>query len=764
MSYHERGDRRPHTENQDYHDYGPPPPRATSSRQKEHAPIGHADPPTTPPRRPITAFHTDFDSVELGGGSSGPCGEPSPTAINELAQDYHDYGEPPDGYEKTRNSVAIDIDPPAKAAVQTRRSSQPRPRKKSSRRLLEKREREKRSKKHKSKSYTPSLPEPKREEDSSCSARCWGPFTLLCTLLIPDCLICMNGKAAKQAWREKITIFEIVVLFNLSFLFLFGIIPLYFCREKTPLSQYDWYNTALEPTCIALNYIMYGILFFAAGLLALQCLCSLFIGAQSLYHRIRKSQTSEDDQEAAVLVMVPCYNEGEHELRKTIKSIVMTDYPDENKVMVVIADGIVTGKGEWMNTPLHLSKILGFKVSKRDQAYAYKSIGSTGENRASVYSGIHQSSGKSLKYIVIVKRGLPSEKEASRPGNRGKRDSQLIALGMFNRIHHDRKLSELDNAVCSALNDLLVPSTEIEYLLAIDADTRISEASISHMIGYMENNEKVLACCGETKVDNKTQSWVTMIQVFEYFASHHLKKAFESVFGCVTCLPGCFTMYRMFYPDDMRPLLSADNVFQAYARNDIESLHEKNLFALGEDRMLTTLLLKYFYDMSLSFVPVAACWTIVPDEFKVLLSQRRRWINSTFHNMWELLKVNTMCGICCFSMKAVVILDMISTMILPAAVVYAFSFIYVVFVEGEPLSKMTLILYGVILGVQVLIFLIRSRIDYLFWFAIYLVLGVPVFYFILPIYSFWHMDDLSWGTTRQVTEKKPASENGSAKK
>lgn len=172
--------------------------------------------------------------------------------------------------------------------------------------------------------------------------------------------------------------------------------------------------------------------------------------------------------------------------------------------------------------------------------------------------------------------------------------------------------------------------------------------------------------------------------------------------------------------------------------------------------MLTTLLLKYFQEYKLNFVPAASCWTIVPDEFKVLLSQRRRWINSTFHNMWELLNVN-LCGICCVSMKAVVMLDMLSTMILPAAMLYALSFIYTVFIAGEPITKMTLILYGVILGAQVLIFLVRSRIDHFFWFLIYLILGMPVFFFILPLYSFWNMDDLSWGTTRQVADKKPAA-------
>jgi len=267
----------------------------------------------------------------------------------------------------------------------------------------------------------------------------------------------------------------------------------------------------------------------------------------------------------------------------------------------------------------------------------------------------------------------------------------------------------------------------------------------SHRISH---SRTLLLCCSQA------QSAVTMVQVFEYYTNHHMKKAFESVFGCVTCLPGCFTMYRVFSSDG-RALIAQDNVFAEYSRNDIESLHEKNLYFLGEDRMLTTLLLKNFPDMRLSFVPEAVCWTIVPHTFSILLSQRRRWINSTFHNMLELLKVKTMCGICCLSMKMIVILDLIATMILPASMIYFGYFIYLVFVTGEEISMLMLILYGVIMGVQVVIFLLRSRWDYLFWFAIFLVLGIPLFYFILPIYSFCKMDDFSWGTTRQVSKTAP---------
>ena len=269
-----------------------------------------------------------------------------------------------------------------------------------------------------------------------------------------------------------------------------------------------------------------------------------------------------------------------------------------------------------------------------------------------------------------------------------------------------------------------------------------------------------MALCGETKVDNKASSWVTMIQVFEYYNSHHLKKAFEAAFGCVTCLPGCFTMYRII-ADDGTPLLPGDNVLYEYSRNDVETLHEKNLYHLGEDRMLTTLLLKHYPDRSLTFIPEATCWTIVPHTFRILLSQRRRWINSTVHNMFELLRVNTMCGVCCVSMKVVVAIDLIATMILPASYCYAMYLLFLVFFEDLPVSTVLLILYGIIMGVQIVVFILRSRWDYIWWFFIYFTVGLPVFYLILPVYSFWNMDDFSWGKTRSVGGS--AAENNAAR-
>jgi chitin synthase len=38
---------------------------------------------------------------------------------------------------------------------------------------------------------------------------------------------------------------------------------------------------------------------------------------------------------------------------------------------------------------------------------------------------------------------------------------------------------------------------------------------LTHMISAMVKDPEVMGLCGETKIANKTDSWVTMIQVFE---------------------------------------------------------------------------------------------------------------------------------------------------------------------------------------------------------------------------------------------------------
>ena len=110
-------------------------------------------------------------------------------------------------------------------------------------------------------------------------------------------------------------------------------------------------------------------------------------------------------------------------------------------------------------------------------------------------------------------------------------------------------------------------------------------------------------------------------------------------------------MYRLRTADKGRPLIISDKVIADYAINDLDTLHKKNLLSLGEDRYLSTLMLKTFPKRKMVFIPQAVCKTVVPDTFWVLLSQRRRWINSTIHNLMELVLVRDLCGTFCFSMQ-----------------------------------------------------------------------------------------------------------------
>ena len=144
-----------------------------------------------------------------------------------------------------------------------------------------------------------------------------------------------------------------------------------------------------------------------------------------------------------------------------------------------------------------------------------------------------------VPYIVVVKVGKESEQAKPKPGNRGKRDSQVLLLSFLNRVHHRSPMSPLELEMFHQINNIIGVDPELyEYVLMVDADTSVREDSLNRLVASCANDAKVAGICGETSLENEEGSWWTMIQVYEYYISHHLAKSFESLFGSVTCLPG----------------------------------------------------------------------------------------------------------------------------------------------------------------------------------------------------------------------------------
>lgn len=503
-------------------------------------------------------------------------------------------------------------------------------------------------------------------------------------------------------------------------------------------------DTRNSPQCLFAQYILLAISILLCSVIGFKFFAALQFSKKNIPENLDKF----------VICQVPAYTEDEDSLRRAIDSAARMKYDDKRKLLVIVCDGMIIGQGNDRPTPRIVLDILGVSETVDPEPLSFESLGEgmKQHNMGKVYSGLYEVQGHIVPFMVVVKIGKPSE--VSRPGNRGKRDSQMVIMRFLNRVHYNHPMSPLELEMHHQIRNIIgVNPTFYEFMLQIDADTVVAPDSASRMVAAFLHDTRLIGICGETALSNAKSSFTTMIQVYEYYISHNLTKAFESLFGSVTCLPGCFTMYRIRAAETGKPLFVSREVVEAYSQIRVDTLHVKNLLHLGEDRFLTTLLLKHHPKYKTKYTFHAHAWTIAPDTWGVFMSQRRRWINSTVHNLVELIPLQQLCGFCCFSMRFIVFLDLLSTIVQPVTVAYIVYLIVLISINSSVVPLMAFVLLGAIYGLQAIIFILRRKWEMIGWMIIY-ILAMPVFSLGLPLYSFWHMDDFSWGNTRVVTGEK----------
>lgn len=503
-------------------------------------------------------------------------------------------------------------------------------------------------------------------------------------------------------------------------------------------------DTRRSARCQFAEYLVLAVSILLASVIAFKFFAALQFGTKNIPENIDKF----------VMCQIPAYTEDEDSLRRAIDSAARMKYDDKRKLLVVVCDGMIIGQGNDRSTPRIVLDILGVPESVNPEALSFESLGEglKQHNMGKVYSGLYEVMGHIVPFLVIVKVGKPSE--VARPGNRGKRDSQMIMMRFLNRVHYNLAMSPMELEMYHQIRNIIgVNPTFYEFMFQIDADTVVAPDSATRMVAAFLNDTRIIAVCGETALSNAKSSFITMIQVYEYYISHNLSKAFESLFGSVTCLPGCFSMYRIRAAETGKPLFVSREVVDAYATIRVDTLHMKNLLHLGEDRYLTTLLLKYHNRFKTKYIFEAHAWTIAPDSWRVFLSQRRRWINSTVHNLIELIPMNQLCGFCCFSMRFIVFVDLLSTIVAPVTMAYIVYLITLLATAKTVVPLTAFVLLAAVYGLQAIIFIVRRKWEMIGWMILYII-AMPVFTFGLPLYSFWHMDDFNWGNTRVVAGEK----------
>lgn len=123
--------------------------------------------------------------------------------------------------------------------------------------------------------------------------------------------------------------------------------------------------------------------------------------------------TVEVGNDLYTVLLITCYSENTEGIRGTVESLSATDYPDDRKLLFLIADGIITGHGETVSTPDMCLSLISFDDSTPDMknpepmSYIAVAVGSKQFNCAKVYAG-HYSKYKRMGTGVKKKKLLIS--------------------------------------------------------------------------------------------------------------------------------------------------------------------------------------------------------------------------------------------------------------------------------------------------------------------------------------------------------------------
>ncbi|KAI3651199.1 hypothetical protein MP228_004680 [Amoeboaphelidium protococcarum] len=518
------------------------------------------------------------------------------------------------------------------------------------------------------------------------------------------------------------------------------------CLDKLyKIGKFDYRTTT---SCVAISSFTNVVYFIIVAVVLFKFAAAFSISWKHPFGGDKKSKTDQlPGKLPNVVYFIPCYTESKENIQQLVSALSQSEYAG-GKLLFIICDGMIVGQGNTMVTPAIVLDVLKHKRNGVPSCYPYESLGTDKNsiNYAQIDCGVYN---EQLPYIVVSKVGRPDER--FKPGNRGKRDSQMLLLRLLSRMFYHQQMSPLELELnYLAHTELGLRLEQFDACLMIDADTIVSENGIQELGRVLQKKPNVIGVAGVTQVSNPNDSIFTTLQVFEYFNNHFYAKAFESLFGTVTCLPGCFSMYRLADMQNRIPYLISRDILTDYGVTQANTLHEKNLLSLGEDRYLTTLMLKHFPRRFTAFAPNAQCETAIPHSWSVFLSQRRRWINSTVHNLAALYNVSNLCGLFCFSMRFIVLLDFVGTIMSPGMFIYGLFIVLQAIISPQaPISALLTILC--VVGSQVLICLSRGELKMLLYMVVNMI-AFPVYALVLPSYAFYKFDDFSWGSTRKLAE------------
>ncbi|ANF49565.1 glycosyl transferase family 2 [Chryseobacterium glaciei] len=173
--------------------------------------------------------------------------------------------------------------------------------------------------------------------------------------------------------------------------------------------------------------------------------------------------------------------------------------------------------------------------------------------------------------------------------------------------------SKSNGGKATALN-FGISKTDAEYVVCIDADTKLEQDAVKHLIARFLNaapEEKIAAVAGNVKVGNQV-NWLTKWQAIEYTTSQNFDRLAYANINAITVIPGAIGAFKK------------------------EVIHEVGGYSsdtLAEDCDITVKILREGYTVANENRAVAI--TEAPETVSQFLKQRFRWTYGIMQMFWK---------------------------------------------------------------------------------------------------------------------------------
>lgn len=366
-------------------------------------------------------------------------------------------------------------------------------------------------------------------------------------------------------------------------------------------------NSACLLAALLLSHSGWVFIFFIV-IKSKDCICALIsICATLLSWARRKLYPPVEVDPQWILTLIPAYSESEEDIVACLKSLANNKYEPHEQVFCIILDG------HRRDIARYLTRTIAH-FSRPHTSFKHKA------NVLEITAGFY---GKSP--VIIIQKQK----------NMGKKDSLILCFDLFNyaRASIPENVKDLrDEIYCSVLPDLTREEdfNGFDMIFCTDADSALGEGAIASLTEVIARNPDAIASCGLVLAKNPTYTFWKLFQHYQYVFGQLIRRRAESVWGRVTCLPGCATMIAV------RP--ECGPAIEKYAQPvDCVPILRHQVQYLGTDRRLTYCLLSQGRHLQTILVPDAISDTAPPESIKHYMSQRRRWgTNAYFNNFYFL--------------------------------------------------------------------------------------------------------------------------------